>query len=350
MQAKVIDPSKDKRWDEFVESHPEGTVFHLSAWARVLQKTYGYTPYYFILENSDKEIKAGCPFFLIKSWFTGTRLVCLPFTDVCFPLASSDEDIESLFSTVMEKAKGEKADYVEVRSPYPNAFLASLQFENRSYYKLFRLDLHQGTNSLWKGLQRSVRYRTRQAEKANLEIENSETEKGMRVFYHLNLATRKKHGVPPQPYNFFENIWQELILNRLAFVWLAKYQSIPIAGGVFFVYKDTIYDKFSASDSSYLRYHPNHLLLWHAIQYGCQNGFKHFDFGRTSPDNPGLVSFKRHWGTEGIDLPYYYWPTVKGASSTEHRSLKYRMITSVLRRTPTTISRLSGELLYKHLG
>jgi len=350
MQAKVIDPSKDKKWDEFVESHPEGTVFHLSAWARVLQKTYGYTPYYFVLENSHKEIKAGCPFFLVKSWFTGTRLVCLPFTDTCSLLADSDEDAKSLFSGVIEKAKEEKVDYVEVRSPSPDLFLPNLHFVNQTYYKLFKLDLDRATDSLWKGFQRSIRSRIKQAEKANLTIDANGTEEGTRDFYLLNLATRKKHGVPPQPYDFFANIWQELVLTGLAFVWLAKYQSVPIAGGVFFVYKDTIYDKFSASDSSYLRYHPNHLLLWHAIQYGCQNGFKHFDFGRTSPDNPGLVSFKRHWGIEGIDLPYSYWPTVKGASSTEHRSLKYRMMTSVLRRTPTAISRLTGELLYKHLG
>ena len=97
MQVKTVDPSKDKRWDEFVKSHPEGTVFHLSAWARVLQKTYGYIPYYFILEDSDEKIKAGCPFFLIKSWLAGNRLVCLPFTDVCFPLVTSDRDIESFF-------------------------------------------------------------------------------------------------------------------------------------------------------------------------------------------------------------------------------------------------------------
>jgi len=350
MQVKIIDPSKDKRWDDFVGSHPQGTVFHLSNWARVLQKTYGYIPYYVILENSDKKIKAGCPFFLIKSWLTGNRLVCLPFTDACSPLASSDEDIESLFSTTIEKAKKEEADYIEVRGRYPNVFLQSLHFENHGYYKLSKLDLSEGTNSLWKRFQRSIRHRIRQAEKTNLKIEDSETEKDMRDFYLLNLATRKKHGVPPQPYDFFENIWQGLILNRLAFLLLAKYKSIPVAGGIFFIYKDTIYDKFSASDSSYLKYHPNHLLLWHAIQYGCQNGFKYFDFGRTSPDNPGLISFKHHWGTEGIDLPYYYWPTVKGVTSTEQKSLKYRMITSVLRRTPTTISRVAGKLLYKHLG
>ncbi len=349
MQVKIIDPSKDKRWDEFADNHPQGTVFHLSNWARVLQKTYGYIPCYFILEDSDKKIKAGCPFFLIKSWVTGDRLVCLPFTDACFPLVTSDEDFGSLFSTVVEKAKREKADYIEVRGECPSVLLENLHFENRTYYKLFKLDLSPGTDSLWKGL-KTVRNPIRGAKRANLKIKKSETEKDMRNFYLLNLTTRKKHGILPQPYDFFKNIWQELVSNGLGFVLIAKYKSISIAGGVFFIYKDTIYYKFNASDRNYLQYHPNHLLQWQAIQYSCQNGYKYLDFGRAAPDNLGLIFFKRRWGMEEINLPYYYWPTVKGVTYTEQKSLKYRMITSVLRRTPTAVSKTAGELFYKYLG
>jgi len=116
------------------------------------------------------------------------------------------------------------------------------------------------------------------------------------------------------------------------------------------LFTDTIYYKFAASDRNYLQYRPNHFVMWHAIQYGCEKGCKYFDAGRTSPDNLGLMRFKRSWGTQEIDLPYYYWPTVKGATSTKERSLKYKMITSLMRRMPTTISRVAGELLYKHLG
>jgi len=350
MQAKIIDPSEDKRWDEFVADHPQGTVFHLSNWARVLQKTYGYIPCYFILESSDKKIKAGCPFFLVRSWLTGNRLVCLPFTDNCLPLAVSCENIELLFAAVREKANKENAGYIEVRGEDTNVSLQGLHFENHSHYRLSRLDLSRGRDSVWKGFGKDVRRQIRRLENTNLVVEKSKTEKGMRDFYLLNLATRKKHGVPPQPYIFFETIWQELILNGPGFVLFAKYQGIPIAGDVFFIYKDTIYNKFNASDRNYLQYHPNHLIEWNIIQYCLQNGFRYLDSGRTSQDNLGLRSFKRSWGMQETVLPYYYWPTVKGATSTKEGSLKYKMITSIMRRTPTTISRVAGELLYKHLG
>jgi len=350
MRLTTIDVFKAGRWDDFVANHPQGTAFHLSNWGRVLQRTYRYTPYYVILEDYDREIKAGCPFFLIKSWLTGTRLVCLPFTDVCYPLATSGEDIETLLSAVIEKAKKEKADHIEVRGPHPHVALRNSDFENHNYYKAFRLDLSRGTDHLWKGLHKTTRRHVRRARKAKLEIERSGSEKAMRDFYLLNLATRKKHGVPPQPYDFFENIWRELIVTGLASVSLVKYRGTSIAGGVFLAHGDTIYYKFNASDSNYLQYRPNHFLVWDAIQYACERGYKFLDGGRTSPDNLGLVSFKRSWGMQETDLPYYYWPTIKGVSSTKQRSLKYRMMTSLMRRAPTTIFRVAGELFCKHLG
>ena len=351
MQVKIIDPSKDERWDEFVGNHSEGTVFHLSNWARVLQKTYGYVPYYFIVEDSDKKIKAGCPFFLIKSWLTGNRLVCLPFTDSCFPLVTSDEDIGTLLHAALQVGREKKASYIEVRSSPKEGTLKSLHLSIHNYYETFILQLSQGIESIRRSLSPMViRYAVKRIEKSPVKIRTTESEKDMNQFYELNLSTRRKHGVPSQPYELFKNIWKEIILKKLGILLFAEYHKSPIAGSLFFVYKGTIHYKFNASNADYLKCRPNHLLLWHTIQQSCYNGLKYLDLGRASPDNQGLIRFKRLWGANEIELPYYYWPTVKGITSTEEKDVKYRMITSVMRRMPTTISRVAGKLLYKHLG
>src|SRR5690242_6548617 len=33
-------------WDRFVVENPKGTFFHQTAWKRVIEKTYGYEPFY----------------------------------------------------------------------------------------------------------------------------------------------------------------------------------------------------------------------------------------------------------------------------------------------------------------
>jgi len=351
MKVKIIDPTKDKRWDEFVDNHPGGTIFHLSAWMEVIQKTYKYIPYYLALEGSSGDIKTIWPFFLIKSWLTGNRLVCLPFSDRCSPLLTKDADVQKIFSFVLEIAKKEKASYIETRGWPDKELPQEVCFKSHNYYKLFTLELAQGIDRVWKNLSKSsIRERIRKAEKSKLQVRVAEKEEDMKVFYDLNLLTRRKHAVPPQPYDFFNNIWQGLILKKLAILMLAEYEELPIAGILFFLHKDVIYSKFSASNPNYLKYHPFHVLRWRMIQQGCQNGFKYLDFGRVSPDNQGLVTFRRQWGTKETDLPYYYWPSVKGFTSIKEKTLKYKIANLVMRLTPTFLSKHAGSLFYRHLG
>lgn len=350
MKIKIIDPSTDKRWDEFVADHPAGTVFHTSNWARVIQRTYGYKPYYFILEDSEEKIKAGLPSFLITHWLTGNRLICLPFTDECSPIITHEQNVDIVIFTIVKMIKERKLNYVEIRGGKAD-FLNSFNFENHNYYKLFRLNLFCGIDNLWKGFkQKSIRYPIKKAQATNLKIENRNAENDMQIFYKLNLLTRQKHGIIPQPYRFFKNIYQELIIKKLAFLLIAQYKGKPVAASIFFLYKDTIYHKFNASDTNYLKYQPNHLILWEAIKYGVKMDYKYLDLGRTSPDNWGLMSFKRHWGAQEIDLPYYYWPKIKGAAATKERDMRYRIVSSVLKRTPASILKITGNLFYKHLG
>lgn len=353
MQAKIIDPSKDKRWDEFVGNHPQGTVFHLSAWARVLQKTYGYIPYYFILEDSNRKIKEGCPFFLIKSWLTGNRLVCLPFSDYCNPLINSKQSLDLLLDAIKNYVKYSMVIQLRMlttKSLEKNIFLKQ-GFKEWSYYKTSLINLCDDLELVRKRFHRkAVRQAITKSIRSGVYIERGNTEKALVEHYKLIVATRKKLGVVPQPYRFFQNLWQIMITKNLGFLLLAKYRGIPIASAIFFTYKGTIFPKFNGSDQRFLNLQPNNLLYWSAIEWGVKNGYKCFDFGRTSPDNTGLMAFKQRWGSQEIDLPYYYWPAIKGVTSTEEKNLKYKIISSVLRRMPTSVSRAAGELLYKHLG
>ena len=41
-----IDPLSDPRWDAYVRAHPRGSVYHLGAWARILERSYGFRPRY----------------------------------------------------------------------------------------------------------------------------------------------------------------------------------------------------------------------------------------------------------------------------------------------------------------
>ena len=50
--------------------------------------------------------------------------------------------------------------------------------------------------------------------------------------------------------------------------------------------------------------HPNHALIWAAIQWGCEHGFRTFDLGRTRLDDAALRAFKSGWGARETRLVY----------------------------------------------
>ena len=50
LNLKTINPVKIQNWDELILQHPDYSFFYSSYWSKVLQETYNYKPYYFIIE------------------------------------------------------------------------------------------------------------------------------------------------------------------------------------------------------------------------------------------------------------------------------------------------------------
>ena len=349
MQIKIINPISDKKWDEFVKEHPKGTIFHLSNWAEVIYSTYHFKPYYLIMEDNSGKIKSGWPFFFINNAIPSKKLISIPFTDHIKPLISLENAYQNFFEKILEVHQAKKCKNVEIRGNFQNG--KEIGFKRNNYYKNFVLNINPDIETIWKKCkQKSVRYSIKKAEKMGVKIEKSKEKDGIRIFYDLNVLTRKKHGVIPQPFSFFLNIWNQIINQGYGFVSIAWYNGTPIAASIFFEYKNTIYHKFNASDKNFIHFYPNYLILWDAIKYAYNKGIKYLDLGRTSPDNKGLLNFKRHWGAEEIDLPYYYYPEIRGTSSMRQSSLKYKIATGILRKTPSKILVFLGNKFYRYLA
>jgi hypothetical protein len=41
-------------WDTYVYNHPHATLYHLSGWKNVIEKTYGHKTYYLVAIDSSK--------------------------------------------------------------------------------------------------------------------------------------------------------------------------------------------------------------------------------------------------------------------------------------------------------
>lgn len=353
-EVKIIDPLNDSSWDRFVEKHPLGWIVHLSGWKTLMEKSFPHMKGYYLTvsEPANGEIQAALPLFKVKSWLTGNRLVSIPFATLCDPLINNGQEMESLFEEALRLSKKLKTSYLEIRTLGTSALIQDKRLGSSPFYKHHYILLDKDPDALKKSFHRTnVRQRIQRALDSNIHIKEATSETDMNTFFELYKKTRRKHGLPAQPYIFFQVLWEIFSPSKQMVLLLAEYNSKVIAGLVLFRYKKRVSAEILGTDEEYLNVSPNHLLFWEAIQSACRDGFKVFDFGRTSPNNESLMTFKNRWGTSVIDLPQFYYPSAATETlNDQDTSTKYNIITKLCKKSPDFIYREISRFCYKHLG
>lgn len=339
-----VDPTVDADWDAALLTHGEGSFFHGAEWARVMQGTYGFKPFYFELRNSDRT-ESLVPMMEVNSWITGKRGISLPFTDECEPIYRDVDALRRLHERILKFGRQRSWKYVEFRGG-PDSFFGVVP--SLSYWG-HRLDLRGGEKELWTRLDASVRRAIRKAEKSALAVEFSSDFDAVRTFYSLFCLTRRRHGTPPQPFEFFENIHRHVLSKNLGWVVLAKARGLPVAGAMYFHFGKSAIYKFGASDENAHLLRANNLVMWEAIRRYSSAKFDFLDFGRTSLTNVGLQRYKRNWGTVERRINYFRQDCQSGAiirASDASTGIGSRVVGAL----PGSLFNLLGRLLYRHIA
>jgi hypothetical protein len=345
MNLEIVNPLEIPHWDDLIRNHPEGTIFHSAAWARVLHETYGYAPVYFAsFENG--ALTTLFPCMDIRSWLTGRRGVSLPFTDYCRVILPDAVSFHEAFASVVQH--GAKAGWrtIEMRS---DAAIPVDVPASSSYYGHI-LDLSKGEQALQAGLRVSTRRNVKKAAKEGVSVTLESSLDSVRHFYRLNCLTRKLHGLPPQPFRFFETLHRHILAQGLGTIALASYRGQSIAGAVFLQFGDRAVYKYGASDRAYQHLRANNLIMWEAIRYYVQQGSRWFCFGRTEPENDGLLQFKRGWGAREEMLTYHKYDFSRASFLSRTQTTDGGLGKKVFEAMPLPLLRLAGELLYRHVG
>lgn len=282
---------------------------------------------------------------LINSWLTGKRIVSLPFTDYCPPLFSDDSQKSLILNKILEYCKIENLKFIEFRtldSDFPSP--------NETFRKdyLHSLIINKNQDELFKAFSDNTKRNIKKANKEGLKLEIRNDENGIREFYKMNCVTRKKHGLPPQPFNFFSNIFKTIIKNQLGDIVFAVYKDSIIAGALYLKFQNKIIYKYGASYPEFNELRGNHFVMWEAIKKYSKEGYIDFDFGRTELNHDGLRRFKQGWGTEES---YIYTSRINHNNVNIHSDTKTDGHHNLLfSKTPIFFLKIVGRLLYKHIG
>jgi CelD/BcsL family acetyltransferase involved in cellulose biosynthesis len=347
-QIKIVSPAEDDLLNAFLAGCAGATVYHTPQWRDAVVATYGYEPMY-LAYTGGTGIEAILPLMLVKSWLTGRRLVSLPFSNVCGPVGSRD-GVAALVERAVELRLELGAKALEIRTQAGLNTIDDARFIKLTYYITYIVKMDSNPATLWESFKdRSVRKEVRQAAKKGIEVRDAEGPEDLSRFYELFSNLRLKHGVPPQPYAFFRNLWDHLWPEHLH-LHVATFEGRHVASLMMLGFGTALYAGYIGSDPAYRSHRVHQMLLWKAMERGCLKGYKTFDFLRTPRNAQTLRYFKERWNAYEMDLEYLYHPRVAGTVSTIEETAKYRVMTATLKRAPKSVGKALGRAIFRHLG
>jgi FemAB-related protein (PEP-CTERM system-associated) len=330
-------------WDRFVESHPNGSPFHLMAWQRMVRETFGHEPLHLVATNAKGGLAAVLPLFLVRSRIFGRLLVSTPLAAYGGILADSEAVSRAMFDQAFRIAKERKVQFFEMRTfrnPMPDQLLL-----RKDIYVTFRTELQSDVEANMLAIPRKTRAEIREGIRNELEFKVDAI--GPSEFFQIYSESVRQLGTPVFPKRLFAAGLKHFGADCKIFSVHWKGKLVSAVWTLF--YKDEVVPYFGGSLREYNRLAVNNFMYWMLIKYGCENGYKIFDFGR-SKKGTGSFDFKKRWGMTMTELPYEY-ALVRQQSLPDTSPLnpKFSKAIEIWRRLPLPVTQWVGPIVSKHL-
>jgi len=280
----------------------------------------------------------------VNNVITGKKGVSLPFTDYAEPITSSPEHTQAAFNHITDYGKKNGWKYLVTKG----WDLPSNESIPSSFCYRHTLSLQNDEQKVFSQFRDSTKRNIKKAHSSNIIITTNFSLESLKYYYHLHCLTRKEHGLPPQPFSFFKNIFTHIISKKLGSVVLASYNTKYIAGAVFFHTKPYAIYKYGASDKKFQHLRANNQLMWEAIKNFCIDGYTQLCFGITEPDNKGLMQYKTGWDTKITHISRIKYD-IRNKRFFGFNSQVKGHYNFFFKAMPLPLLKLAGSILYKNM-
>jgi hypothetical protein len=361
-----VNPWEDSRWEAFVVSHPDGTIYHHPAWLKALECEYRQRAVFLACEDSDGTLLGILPLLYTRglplsgsSPLAGPRLSSLPRTPLAGPLAVDGTvtamilreavrrvNAESRFRLQIKMQGGELSSGIPgiVRKPWRVSYVVRLPGSpGQNYTVPNREDRSKIKRAVNKALANGVRTRI------------ADTEADLRAWYVIYLETMRRNFVAARSYRFFLALWKLMHPKGMMRLLLAEHDtgSGPriIAGYVIFCFRHTVTYAFGASRASDFALRPNDMILWEAIQKASLEGYRFVDLGEVPDGDVDHARFKSKWGADAVRLYRYYFPDFPDSEPSEMKTghVPMALVKRIWQHTPLAMTAWLGDRIYGYL-
>jgi CelD/BcsL family acetyltransferase involved in cellulose biosynthesis len=327
-----IDPRVDKRWQNLVE-RVDGSLFHAPEWSSVLADVYGWSPRAHVVLDSAGMPIAGLPWCRVPD-LIGDRIISLPFSDFCGPIGVPPFD--ELF--VRCRIIGDPAES-SMRATVDTA-------------RWHGIRVTADPADAWSQLSASARRAVNKARREGVSIQERGDAEFVPQFLRIHTGVRKgKYHLLPQPLAFFVAIRNRFDAIGGWYPLVAARGDEVLAATIYLRYGSTLFYKFNASDPATFVYGSNDLLVWAGIELSARLGCRCLDFGASDDDQPGLIRFKRGFGSEEREIRVLASGPPLPAGHSQFRAL-LTDLTALLTdpAVPDAVAEQAGDVLYRYFA
>lgn len=378
-------------WDRYVTGHRSGCLYHLAAWADVIKNSYSHDTDYLVVSrnhsgtsvstqydrksgnectgNRDREVSGILPIVHMRHRFFGNILVSMPFCDAGGVLAADRVSEQMLVEHALKVAGERQVPVVDLRQYHPLSCIDDSQFAfedaisglrrvqtvpgwhvsratDNSKVRLL-LSLPESADQLMQSFDGKLRSQIRKPKKNGLAVKVGGIEL-VDDFYDVFSTNMRDLGSPVHSKKFILQVLQRFAEDARIFIVYG--QGKVMACSMTLGFRDVLSNPWASFLRRYSQLSPNMLLYWAMLEYACQNGFRTFDFGRSTV-NEGTYRFKLQWGARP-ELLYWYRFTRKDRPVSNMVSDKGRMSLAVelWKRLPVSLTRVLGPLIRRYIS
>lgn len=388
IRIEFLQPTDAPAWDAYVHAHSGVTLYHLSGWKNIIEKTYGHQTHYLMAYkqnpepstcskqegkpndlnkpgNSTNPLVGILPLIHLKHFLFGNSLISIPFFDLGGVLADDQETEKALLDKAIALGKDLGVKNLELRQTEPLSWFPQgkterpeqscqssrscqkIAYATKSHKVRMLLDLPSSSELLMKSFKSKLRSQIRKPMKEGLTSELGGAEM-LDAFYEVFLVNMRDLGSPVHSKCLIKNVLNEF--SERAKICIVKKENKPLAASVIVGFKDVLENPWASAIRGYSKLNPNMLLYWTMLEYACDKGFQYFDFGRSTPGE-GTYKFKEQWGAKPTNLHWQY-VSLNGQTIDQETSEKSRFQKAIRywQRMPVPITRIIGPMIRKHIG
>ncbi len=330
-------------WDGYVMQNPGASCYHLTGWKDVIEESFGHRTCYLLSSGNGGKINGILPLVHLNSFLFGSFVVSLPFFNYGGVCADDHRIRERLFAEAADMLRRMGISHMELR--HAGNLLPGLPVKTSKVS--MRLPLPGTKEELAASFSSKLRSQVRRAVKEGMWARIGGLDE-LAGFYHVFSRNMRDLGTPVYPRRFFGNILKTFP-DRARICTVYTKDGLPVASGMIVGFRQTMEIPWASSLRDFNRYGPNMLLYATVLGFACDQGYRVFDFGRSTPGE-GTYRFKEQWGARPTQLYWHYWLR-KGRSMPEinPHNPKYGLAIRIWQHLPLGLTRLIGPSLVKNL-